>query len=233
MPRGFRQGARSIAKNTDYRSTTMPRFIKGTGAAIRQPFSLPWVSHTFSLSGTTGGLIGVTYAVNLNGLYDPWQGVGGTQPMGFDQWMAFYLRYKVTAVEVLIRAMPVEGALWSTTAGSFIAFQVKNSSLAPTAVITGADYATVKQRAQGDALFVDITNKGGNQKAMSLSMATIEGKPLWSDNYSGSATGNPGNLIQLELGVGNANGLDASTCNCIVEVRYKGYFYERASLPIS
>lgn len=39
-----------------------------------------------------------------NGAFDPEFAVGGGQPMGFDQWSAFYRRYRVIACKVTARA---------------------------------------------------------------------------------------------------------------------------------
>jgi len=41
----------------------------------------------------------------LNGLFDPDFSLGGHQPMGFDEWSAFYGRYRVKSAKCKIRAV--------------------------------------------------------------------------------------------------------------------------------
>lgn len=51
-------------------------------------------SHSFVVSTT---LQDDYYEFALNGMYDPYLGVGGGQPYGFDQWGALYNNYRVLA----------------------------------------------------------------------------------------------------------------------------------------
>jgi len=45
------------------------------------------------------------FQFRLNGLFDPDFSLGGHQPMGFDEWSAFYGRYRVKSAKCKIRAV--------------------------------------------------------------------------------------------------------------------------------
>lgn len=47
----------------------------------------------------------IDYVYNLNSIYDPNQTGTGHQPLGRDQWSAFYNRYRVIKVQAKIRAL--------------------------------------------------------------------------------------------------------------------------------
>lgn len=62
-----------------------------------------------NLTGTVGIGAQSVSPYWLNGIYDPYQPVGGHQPRLFDQWTQFYYRYHVTASKIRIKAWNTGG----------------------------------------------------------------------------------------------------------------------------
>ncbi len=63
--------------------------------------------------------------VRLNSLYDPDLSGVGSQPVGFDQWSAFYNRYRVISTNVQIR---VENRLSASESLTLVAFPTDTTS---------------------------------------------------------------------------------------------------------
>lgn len=226
--------AKHVEKNTSYtQMMSMPRFNIGLSLPTKKNIVIPYVSPTLTVTSTIGGLVGVVESWNLNSMYDPYVGVGGTQPRGFDQWMAFYKRYKVFKTEVRVRAIPpVDTAGWGTLAGTFCAFSIKNSSQG-TPYLSGLDYSSVMEKPQMGCFLVDFKNQPGQEAQFTIDMAQVEGRPLYSDNYTGSSSGSPGNLIQIEVGCGNAIGTNSVSLAIIVELIFHATLYERENVAVS
>lgn len=97
-------------KNGDYKG---PKKYKNQGKAVilRTPqicpdvmrVKLPYVSSLQLDGGGVATLVGHVY--RLNSIFDPdFTGVG-SQPLGHDQWAAFYRSYRVRGCKITIRAM--------------------------------------------------------------------------------------------------------------------------------
>lgn len=61
------------------------------------------LKYTTAISLTSAGLI-AHHIYRGNSLFDPDLSGGGFQPAGFDQWAAFYNRYRVHASSILVKA---------------------------------------------------------------------------------------------------------------------------------
>lgn len=102
------------------------------------------------ITSTVGAL--VTQIYRGNSCYDPDYTGGGQQPVGFDQWSAFYASYMCYASKITVTAMPVSASISNTT------FQmVMYPSLSVTAITSMDDAVSQRysKRYFGN-LYVDV-----------------------------------------------------------------------------
>ena len=228
----YKRKAKKLEVNTRFSSNLMPRFNVGTSMPTRKVITLPWVGLTNTSTSTAGGLIANTSSFRLNSMYDPTVAIGGQQPRGLDQWAGFYTRAKVTSAQVKITAFPISAA-WGDLQGAFLAFGVRNSADATNSV-NGLDYSAVVEKSQTGAFLIDGFNKQGNQVMFTVNMAQVEGRSLADDNYTHPFnSGNPGNIIHLDVGAGSAAGKENIAISYVVEIIYTAVLYERNQLPTS
>lgn len=83
---------------------------------------LRW-THNLALDPTTTGIAYNIY--RLNSLYDPDLTGTGTQPMGFDQYAAFYTHYEVKAVKIKVT---FSGTQQGGGAGALVGMKVQRGS---------------------------------------------------------------------------------------------------------
>lgn len=175
-----------------------------------------------SLSGTTGGIVGIEHVFGLNCMYDPDLTGTGHQPMGFDQMMALYTRYRVYKADFKLRPI-------GTSNAPFLVAMVNNSQTTGTA--SGIDYPTACERSNCAVKVVGDPND--SVIFGSFKMAEIEGQGIFDDNYTGGVSGNPGNQIRLHLGVGDINGADTCGVNLSVEITFYASLDHRQTLAAS
>nr|AGA18285.1 hypothetical protein [uncultured marine virus] len=209
-----------------YRTNYWPRFNQGAVGSRTKYVKLPYTSTTFTPAATIGGIVGATFKFGLNCLWDPYLSAGGHQPMGFDQWTAFYKRYKVYRCDIKIRVMHF---------GSdrcFVGAAIRGSQNATT--IAGATYQELSERSNVATVIVE-SDSGDNQTIIerSFGMAEIEGCPITDTQYDGGDNGNPGNVIQLEVGCGQLDNLDTGAVKVIIELVYHVKFHDVVSLNLS
>jgi len=107
-------------RNYRRRKKTRPRNTKNRMYVPRNPISASAVvpmkyiqTLAFNISSTTGPQ---SYVFHANSVFDPYAGIGGHQPLGFDQWMTFYdhfcvLGSKMTARHSSSSTIPIRCAL--------------------------------------------------------------------------------------------------------------------------
>lgn len=133
------------------------------------------------LNATTSP-VGHTFA--LNGLYDPDISGVGHQPMGFDQYMAFYQKYRVNKVKV--NAWFVNDTDASTSC-QYVGLQIhENSGWSP------ADCETILER--GRCCFKPVGPRTSSLSAAHLAISWDAEK--WYDaskdgEYQGTSSANP------------------------------------------
>jgi len=235
MSRNARRGAKKRSSNLPktlqaplkaYRTNYWPRFGTGAVGARSKNVILPYTSTTFTPGSTIGGIVGSTFKFALNGMWDPYLAAGGHQPMGFDQWMTFYKRYKVYRCDMKIRVMHFG------VDRCFLGAAIRGSQ--NTTTIAGATYQELSERSNVATVIVE-SDAGDNQTIIekSFTMAEIEGAPISDTQYDGGDTGNPGNVIQLEIGCGNLDNLDSGAVKVIIELVYHAKLHDVVSLNLS
>lgn len=167
-----------------------------------------------------------------NGLFDPDQAIGGQQPMGFDQLVTFYQRYRVYACKIWVRLHSLGG---TGTTPYYLAV-CPFIGTTPTGFngwitnITEQPYSRFRTRNQYDS---------NPSIKMCMSTAKIYGvnkSNVKNDDLFSSPTGTlPTNQWSYLLSYGNLNPAASAATNYITEVKITYYceFYERRNLPRS
>lgn len=190
--------------------------------------SVVW-SQRIAVTTIAGGLANTAVEISLNGLYDPDITGAGHQPRGFDQWIALYKRYKVYKVDVEM--------LWDGTAVSQNGcFQVVNPSTYQDQ-FSGLKTDDFVERSNAGAIRLMDSNEPTTVK-FTLYLPHIVGAKsiddgMFADNYTGSATGNPGNPIYLQLGTTSDAGTASVAAGCRVTVKYYVKWYNPTQLTES
>jgi len=97
IPRSTKK-AKTTAVTRAVRSVRVSRLIR----------DLTNVEFRYSTNFDVSGIVSYwTHGFRANGMYDPDAGVGGHQPLGFDQYMALYSRYEVVTSKIDVQ-------LWAT-----------------------------------------------------------------------------------------------------------------------
>lgn len=102
-----------------------------------------------------------------NGPFDPEFAAGGSQPMGYDQWSAFYRKYRVRAAKITVKTVNnSDSAVWA-----FIAALNTSSAITNRSQLAEFEYSTTKpiaRKGSGDAK---------NEISMYVTTAEIRGRP--------------------------------------------------------
>jgi len=177
-----------------------------------------------------GGAVSVENLYNLNSLFDPDRTGVGHQPSGFDQWSAFYNRYRVDRVRVQLDFVNNS----STSVTSLLALP-NNDATAINTVATlqaGCEAPFAWSRAIA-------TNAGMNvcRYVRSFNLNQIVGvtaaKYEADDSYQAVTSASPTEMIALHV-VAQDFGFSTNV-NILarVKITYFTTFYDRNQLPIS
>jgi len=167
-----------------------------------------------------------TFVFRGNGPFDPEFAVGGGQPNGYDQWKAFYRRYRVKGCKIEMRA-GTEAA--NNTTG--ICVTPLNTSAIQTNPVIYLENTKSKQ--------ADNVGTSVGTSAMSvyhyMSTAEIRGGPYdlvqYEADLSALVTANPTQEWYWHTTVYNADGsTGAVDCNCNITLTYFVEFYDRETL---
>lgn len=85
------------------------RTLNGSNGFSGLPAKKTVTLHYATEVAFTGGVTAQSHVFRLNSVYDPLWAAGGNQPLGFDQWAAFYGRY--TVKKATIKAQWAPGAV--------------------------------------------------------------------------------------------------------------------------
>lgn len=137
-------------------------------------------------TATTGAI--VTNVWRGNSCFDLDFTGTGVQPVGFDQWSAFYGSYIVYASKMIVTAMPVSGSITNTTFEMIL-----YPSLATTAI---TDMDTAMSQRYSKHYFGNLYI--GHMSIVNfMTTSKIEGElptvPFTEDNYQAATTQNPTN----------------------------------------
>jgi len=186
-------------------------------------------SQAITLTAGSVGLFGTEQVFRLNSLYDPDFTGTGHQPYGFDQLLALYNYYKVSAVDIKLTFSD------PSADGMFVASMVQPSTA--TYGLSSQTIATVTEKAGS---LVRPLNNTGAQKVVihhKLAIPAIENISMTQfladyTNFSSSAgMGNP--TVTPWLRCANACGTASATCTLLVELAFDAEFWDRVVLAQS
>lgn len=169
----------------------------------------------------------VDFVYRGNSCFDPEFAIGGAQPMGFDQWAAFYRRYRVKGIKVILQG----AADAAINAGMGIAIMNTSSNL------TDRDNA-IEQRYGVNKLLGSDSSHGVDTLEYYIPTHVIRGGPRDLVQYEQDLTAlvntNPAQQFFVHTyayGVG-ASG-NSFEVNLDTKLIYYVEFYDRESLPQS
>lgn len=168
-----------------------------------------------TITSTTGALASISFSAN--GLYDPFLGTGGHQPLYFDQLMALYDHY--TVVGSKIRCQVVPGT--TNQLGSCALFIDDDNSTSLT------DISAIAEQSSGTSLKIlplaknEPTILQGSWSAKK----TFGGSVLGNDNLQGTISANPTEQSVYRVCYQDL-GAVTSAVKVIVEIEYFTVFDE-------
>lgn len=193
------------------------KFTKFRGPSMMPDMIFTRVKYTGTFSFNSAALASQKLA--LNGLYDVDLTGAGHQPLGFDQFMAFYGRYEVRGSAIkctLVNNSSVEY--------SFALYPSNDSTV-------GATLTDCQEQPYARA-YTMSGNEG--QKTITfksyMGVKKLEGRGIESVNYAGTSASNPTNVKFWYIVTGPIDG--SSTTNGYVRYELLFYvrFYQRISL---
>jgi hypothetical protein len=161
-------------------------------------------SDYLAVPGTSGAL--GSWIFNLAGLYDPDVALGGHQPFGYDQLMAFYNRYTVLSARITVDAIAVSVPIFFGVAVSI------NSTAAYSSYNTYVESGSTVYR------ILDDPTPGNNRVSTAVDISKFTGRVDLVDDpdRSGSLTANPATGLYFHVLVQDVN--KTSTCNAELNV---------------
>ena len=162
-----------------------------------------------------------------NGLFDPDVTGVGTQPTGFDQWMAFYQKYRVLASHIQVRAINPTAA---TNAQSMADIGVVPTNT--TTAFANSDVAGSQPYAKRTlANTIGMGPNGPLRLSQSMETDLILGSSreavITEQNYTGDAASNPANNWYWRIFQEPADVASTQTIVYEIEITFLTDFYER------
>lgn len=180
-----------------------------------------WVTYnSISLATGTGAKI-----YRANSMYDPDYSGAGDQPLGYDQWTAFYQRYKVYAIDYKVTFVAA-----SSVAESIVGV-VPCLTASPD---TAAKNAFAETYAKAELWSAN----GGFRPVVSghLDMRKFVGatkQEFGEENYSGPYNNDPTSVVWFHVRADTIGGGASGTMYFYMEIDFDCEFYQRAELDLS
>lgn len=163
-----------------------------------------------------------TRLIALNGLFDPDLTFIGHQPMGFDQWMAFYSKYEVRASKISLQ-------LTNNGTVEFRSIIYPSTDIIPVSP-TGT---AVEQPYSRNIVLGDNVGQPSKYVSNYITVKKLEGRNIDSINFTGNSVSNPAATLYwhiLSHSLDNISNLDMRGRFNIV---YYCRFFARRALPQS
>lgn len=187
----------------------MPRVLRCT---------LRYMRKAANLDPASGGLAG-THVFSANGLFDPDITGVGHQPLGFDQIMAFYNHYTVTASRVYV---------------SMRNNDTSNRQICGVSRTGAQTFPADPERIieNGNCNYKYLSPAGNEGDYAELTLATNIGyflgrKSVLSDNEcKGSVSANPAEQVYFTVWAAPDASVDSAIVSCGVVIEYDAVFHE-------
>lgn len=219
-----RKRRRTVAKRRKNRATVQ----RGPAFSNSQIVKLKYVER-ISMNPAIG--VFSIYNFRANSLYDPNLSGTGHQPLGYDQWSAFYDHYNVIGAKIKCTFMS-SGATAATDhalVGILLDDDVSSFSVS-TSELMEQGKATTKFMSVSSAAGRAIVHKGFSAKRF-FHLANVSDNV---DRIGSSVDGSPSEEAYFRLFVGPKNtSLDVSNVDVLVEITYIAMFTEPKNLAQS
>ena len=164
-----------------------------------------------------------TYRFHLNSAFDPDAvALGGTQPMGYDQWTQFYNHYQVSASSIRCQILAPD-----TNVTGFAIYPSNN-------ITAATSYAQAREQPYSKHCWV--TNQASSQSSIVrnyMKVKKFEGRSIDSVNFAAPISGNPSSLRYWQLVLQSTSGTDISDIIVDVLIVYYVKFFRRITLSQS
>lgn len=212
-------------------STTL-KFSKHSGVPQSMNVKLKYADRALIATSISGSSVSV---IRLNSLFDPDFGVGGHQPMGFDQYAAFYNRYRVNAVKIKM-------TLFNDSDPSALASGPQMISIWPDYNLSGTAISIPEIMERPSVSYDIVGHSGsGSDRCKSITwfsrlhnfLGITKKEYDAEDSYSSLVSTNPTKLMNCVLQINDLALLTGLAFWWSYEVTYYATMYEPKSLPQS
>lgn len=166
------------------------------------------------------------HTFRLNSLFDPDFTGTGSQPIGFDQWSAFYNRYRVHNTKFKVMAIST-----ATTLGFIMGCNVRRESAVSPIYIDNIGEPFNQWTMGGSAQAGPVKIEGSNSIK---EVYGIDNRTFMDEDYSASISGSPSRVNYLHVW---ANTWDVASAALVIQVfielTFETDFYERVDLDDS
>lgn len=170
-------------------------------------------------------------------MFDPDITGVGHQPLGFDQWSAFYNKYTVYGSKCQITILNATGSTAATQNIEAVLMPVP-SSVSTTVITTATDLEELYEFPYSKMKAGNIVGGAPNLFLKSyMSTTKIDGIPKAkvgiSDSYSAVNSANPSNMWRWAIGLQSTDEAATSTCRVLVKMTYYARMWDRTVLTQS
>lgn len=196
--RGKKKMASSYRRRRNRRSSKLP-VLGGfpTSKKVRLRYAC-----TVSLNPGAGQVVKAQYSAN--GMYDPEQSSGGSQPRFYDQLMSYYNHYSVIGSKITIKPC---GPL-ATNAAATIQYGITLSPDSTFPWTTWKDLAESRHAGMGTARAADIASSRAVTKTFSAKKYFGAQAIVGASQYEGTVTSNPAEIANFQVWACNCEGSD-------------------------
>lgn len=187
-------------------------------------------SGSFNMSTNSLSTFGTQQHMTLNGLFDPDVTGTGHQPIGFDQLMAIYARFKVRSTRVELT--------WTNPSSDGVQVAYKLAPLNDVQNLTGLGYDHAQE---SRTVVVRPINNSGSQVVKQI--FNVKGAMMcglthrqYADDANqlvGSSSQNPAKLYGFHAAICNPFDATVYTCQLSMRLIFDVDFYQRLTLPQS
>lgn len=227
MPRRYAKKKPSFRKRrfTKKRGPTI-QALKALVVPDRLIVRLPYINQ-MSITGAAGVPLDTQY--RLNSIFDPEVSVavGQSQALGSNQWSAFYNRYRVIGVNVMVTARNTNGD------ATYVGMVANNDT---GALISESAY----EQSRSKFKLVGSTNGGHDVVTLKkyFNLASLTGRPKFSyiadDKYEAvMGAANPTEVMHLHLCTQPASPSIATAIHATIKMVYLVELFDRKALPQS
>lgn len=174
-------------------------------------------SNAYSIAEGAAGA-GVAYFFRLNSVYDPDATGVGTTPMGYANWAALFLNYKVRKCTVRVQgtATAASGSLLNVTLMPVPGQAVIPANKFAWRTIHGAQFKTISPQANGGRNMVDFVNTYDIAKVAGITKQQFD-----SDmDFSGAVGSNPARMMYLGVGIDSVGSGTLGTLVFSIQITY-------------